>query len=530
MLKINKWKKNLIFCFLIFGVAFFCYFVFAEIIVSPSSVNENVSYLYNISINNLDSLKEVIQVNITLPLNFSIQENTINSSKSAFFVNFSNNLSWLNDSADSPLIPLNNITYFWFNAISENPGFYNFSVILLYNDSSVNFTNVSVEVKDTTFPLIEYGSLTPGNGVNVSRKNVFVNVSVTEKNEKNITFVLANSSGAIVNSITFSEMQHSINFTNLDDGIYFYNVTIFDLWGNENHTATRKITLDTTPPSVSLSISTKNSTFLSINAVITDATSGINGTCLVNRSSASISGGGNTQTISENGLSCGTSYSYNVSCYDFAGNLGSGSNSFSTDSCSVSSSNTQSNSQSDSNQNNATQFWKLTFITTINQIKEKGYNNLLGVLERVKIKMENEEDEHYVGILNLADDNVTVEVASTPQVAVIKMGETKKFDITEDNFYDLNITLNNITNNKANITIESISESMRLISESDQSNSSSEEKKSVFLGEEDEGSDNSGIFNNKVFIVILAIVGVAVLGVAAFFIRKKLIKKKRGYK
>ncbi len=38
------------------------------------------------------------------------------------------------------------------------------------------------------------------------------------------------------------------------------------------------------------------------------------------------------------------------------------------------------------------------------------------------------------------------------------MGDTKKFDVTADGYYDLSITLNEIESNKADITIKSIKE------------------------------------------------------------------------
>ena len=65
---------------------------------------------------------------------------------------------------------------------------------------------------------------------------------------------------------------------------------------------------------------------------------------------------------------------------------------------------------------------------------------------------------HYLGITNITNTSVTVEVASTPQTATLLIGEEKKFEVTDDNYYDIYVKLNSITNNKADMTIKSIHE------------------------------------------------------------------------
>jgi parallel beta-helix repeat protein len=102
---------------------------------------------------------------------------------------------------------------------------------------------------DTTYPLISYDIGTENNDTIFSRNWIYVNVSVTEQNEANITFRLYNSTSA-VNITTFTTPQRTINWTDLNDGIYYYNVTITDLASNDNSTATRVITLDLTQPNI----------------------------------------------------------------------------------------------------------------------------------------------------------------------------------------------------------------------------------------------------------------------------------------
>ena len=53
-----------------------------------------------------------------------------------------------------------------------------------------------------------------------------------------------------------------------------------------------------------------------------------------------------------------------------------------------------------------------------------------------------------------------IEVASTPQQAALLIGESKKFEVTDDRVYDLAVTVRNINGSKVNITVNSISELM----------------------------------------------------------------------
>ena len=120
--------------------------------------------------------------------------------------------------------------------------------IVYANDSAgnLNFSSVSFFV-DSISPLISFSSSTSSSNSLVARNWVFVNVSTIESNEVNITFNLYNSA-SLVNSTTSTSGLRELNWTNLQDGVYYYNVTIFDILSNTNSTETRTITLDTAPP------------------------------------------------------------------------------------------------------------------------------------------------------------------------------------------------------------------------------------------------------------------------------------------
>ncbi len=136
----------------------------------------------------------------------------------------------------------NNVSYagladglYYFNATAMD---------LAGNENSLVIRNITI---DMTFPLIYFGAGTANDGTNASRNWIYANVSVTEINEANITFRLFNLTG-IVNTNTFINGARTINWTVLQDGIYYYNVSIVDSAENFNATATRTITLDTKAP------------------------------------------------------------------------------------------------------------------------------------------------------------------------------------------------------------------------------------------------------------------------------------------
>jgi hypothetical protein len=109
---------------------------------------------------------------------------------------------------------------------------------------------------DSTYPLIDYGIGTQANAAVKAQTFVYVNVSVTEPNEANITFTLYNSS--LVNTTTYDSAVRVINWTGLALGSYTYNVTVCDDYNQCNTTATRTIILDTGSPRVDYAIGTEN--------------------------------------------------------------------------------------------------------------------------------------------------------------------------------------------------------------------------------------------------------------------------------
>src|SRR3989344_5070189 len=157
--------------------------------------------------------------------------------------------------------------------LSDGSYFYNVSVYDYAGNFNVSETRV-IGI-DTVIPGVSYGSGVVGSGSIVSASAIYVNVSVSESNEKNISFILFNSSG-VVNQTIFSSSVRTMNWSSLAQGNYSYNVSVYDYAGNANHTAVRMVYLDMQSPSLSVSAPSESEQFgtnvsLSLNFSVSDS-------------------------------------------------------------------------------------------------------------------------------------------------------------------------------------------------------------------------------------------------------------------
>jgi len=120
----------------------------------------------------------------------------------------------------------------------------NYHLFFYGNDSSGN-----TGVNDTIYftvdafpPKIEYSSDSMVNNT-VTDNLIYINVTVSDVSETNITFNLYFSNKTIANSSTYTNLRRNISWLGFPDGEYFYNVTVFDDFNRENITGTRRIYL-----------------------------------------------------------------------------------------------------------------------------------------------------------------------------------------------------------------------------------------------------------------------------------------------
>ncbi len=221
------------------------FLVSAVHIISPSffSVNKEVSFSYNIEVNNTDAgqLANITQVNIKIPDSFTFIADSNGTDSLSIFTNTSTTLSWTNSTGY--VINGSDLKNFGFNAIASTSGNYNITITILNATKSFNY-NISVEVNDSTSLSISFASPTPTHNSNFSQSYIPVKVTATG-NIDTIIVYLYNATD-LVNSKTNSTSPFFANFTGLTDGTYYINATVNDTSGNTDSTTTRTIILSAT--------------------------------------------------------------------------------------------------------------------------------------------------------------------------------------------------------------------------------------------------------------------------------------------
>ena len=186
------------------------------------------------------------------------------------------------------------------------------------NDSATN-TNTTITYTitlETANPTIVYGSGIGANNANVSQNWIFVNVTATDDNSDDMTFVLFNSTGQVNSTVYSGYASNTINWTGLSDGIYTYNITVNDTLSNSNTTTTYTINLDVTDPIVSFGCSPSS---ILPGGIVTCSCSGID----------AITGVETTSYTQNPSTSSSGSFLKTCTVTDYAGNSASGTDTYS---------------------------------------------------------------------------------------------------------------------------------------------------------------------------------------------------------
>ena len=137
------------------------------------------------------------------------------------------------------------------------------------NSYGVNHSDLIAFTVDSQAPNINFTYPTASNNSYFNRNYIEVNVSVNDTNFKNITFFLFNST-QLFNQTSFTAVHNFMNYTYLNPNeYYYYNVTVFDNASNFNKTETRKITLDSTNPTINITSPYNGSTYHRLNVTFT---------------------------------------------------------------------------------------------------------------------------------------------------------------------------------------------------------------------------------------------------------------------
>ncbi|VVB83453.1 Uncharacterised protein [uncultured archaeon] len=337
-----------------------------------TNVNEDKGHIYNITINNsmgspfqISNSTNVTSVNITLWGDFTFNwdlftltsgsngtanRTGIAAAAGAVFFNLSTTngiqtLSWnVSGAAGTPLIANNSTMFFWFNATAPNPGKYNMTVRVIYNQTGTIFyneTNITVFVNDTTAPenvtfsdvyglnkSMAASALSAGNYsgdliLNISTadngnaiRSVFFNFSYsnfTKKSGAGSWFFKAS------NATTSSRYwNYTLDTHTLPDG--FYNVTVWvnDTNGNLNKTLSINITVDNTHPTGTMTCTPSSD--VAVGQTVTCS-------CVSSDDFTGISDAGNIFTANPSTTTAGI-ITQTCTFYDLAGNIGTATDSY----------------------------------------------------------------------------------------------------------------------------------------------------------------------------------------------------------
>ena len=127
---------------------------------------------------------------------------------------------------------------------------------------------------------------------------------------------------------------------------------------------------------------------------------------------------------------------------------------------------------------------------------------------------------HTVSLMELTNSTIKINVSSEPQIAIVTVGDFRRFEVSGDNFYDVLVTLNSInaTSLKANVSVISIAEEI-----TEETIAEEEEKEGASAGLYEEESVEEDMqeargFNMKwwywiiVGVIVLVIAGLIFLG------------------
>jgi len=262
------------------------------------SYNESIVNIYNISVNNTDTLEteNITKVNITLPSGFTfITDSNGTSAGINTFSSGSNWLSWLNDSGDGLIM---NLTwqYFWFNT-TATPGEYNLTIITYNTTGWAVSSMISVTINDTTVPTAEFGT-NPVNMYNSSSSSVTFDLKCTDNHNTSAIALYGNwSSGWHANYTNSSYTNNTwlnTSVTGISEGIYLWGVWCNDTSENIDWTdSNRTLVVDKTNATISFSC---DESTVDVGDIITctcsgtDALSGISSTSYTAHPSTSTAG------------------------------------------------------------------------------------------------------------------------------------------------------------------------------------------------------------------------------------------------
>lgn len=400
----------------------------------------------------------------------------------------------------------------------------------VYSNDSYNKLGVSSEYsytsQDSGFPGVSLNS--PVSAANLSSVSVSFNCSVTDSGISNVT-LYGNWSGWHANetkSLTGTSNSTTFSKTLVANALYSWNCRACDSSNNCNFSSSnRTFLVDTTKPTISLlSPSNDSETSNETQMFRINVTDNFNikncslyvdedledtDETITNASAFYFS------SLSLDGSDSGVEYDWYVNCSDFAGNINKSAIRRLT--VQIDEDNLSSSSES------ASSDWTATYSPNSSEFSSSaGYLKEMATKTRVKVTISG--TSHYVGLISLTSTKATINVSSTPQQAVLSIGEEKKFEVTGDDSYDVLVKLISIANSKANVSIKTIDEKIPNLGSSTSSttstaNSSSSEELET-IGSSSVAGSTSNVLGEKIWIVIVGAVVVLFVVLGYYLVKR----------
>ncbi len=292
----------------------------------------------------------------------------------------------------------------------------------------------------------------------INQNQTFVcNVTGVNSNLTNITFYLWNSSALVYNltsNITGTSNSSTFYYNFSAEDIYLWNCIAYNNDNFSNSNSNYTLTYDITNPvisSVSSSVTTDSSAITwatneNANSSVNYGTTGSLGSFANNSSFIT------SHSIALSGLSSSTTYYYNITSCDRAGNcITNGTYSFTTSAPAppVTSSGGGGGAPISSAK---------TYELTIEQASQ-GYTQSLSKNDKIKFTFFDEKASQHTLTLNAVGENfVNLTIQSNILRLVLGIRQSAKLNLTGSDYYDLYVKLNFIANNKADIEIQAIHE------------------------------------------------------------------------
>jgi hypothetical protein len=363
---------------------------------------------------------------------------------------FDNNISLVNSTA-----VLTNMTYEGSEEVDSN------SVLTRkwYLDSSSNINNTNITITNSSGNIV-YSNLTNGS-IPQQTLMSYINNGGTQTNYSNYT-ISASVEGYATNTTL-------VNLTENKDIVFTLTENIAP-----------QITINSPTPSQAFTTS----------SVLLNVTINENGTCLYSTNAGTTNSSMDTTnnlTFTKTLSLADGSYTANFYCNDTLGNM----NNTMNVSFSIAVPVTEGSTASSGGGIYVRPSWDFTYANDYSELK-----NLPPLLyeleERQRVTILVDSEKHYVGVTNINGDKVTINVSSNKsQQAILKPGETTKFEINNDSYYDIKIELNNIYKilgtNRANLTISYIHEKIQ----------NSSNNSSIINISNNDNSDKCGIGQGK---------------------------------